>query len=422
MKTHKSVSARTEIENPIFVTANKSPVGRYRSGISAILVTSTASSGEIATLIADRDTPALPALMFEDGAPRLKNGFFNEGKLWDFKGNLPPAGAEGRVAWAGIAADVRAFHNNREGVIIFGIGDKIFEFIGATGQLDTKKFNDQIRSYVGDGLWVTFSREFITSSQRFLGVAIIPPKYHMPAYCLKDAPKGSGGRRLLRKGDYCVREQDQTKIYRGTAGSNPLATSNSQSSLYAVDEPWYRILRPDWDRLIGRHELRDKVQQVLYSDRTYVTSLTGIGGVGKTALASWATREAYRDKKFELIVSVTVKDRALTATGIVPFVSSLSSLDNLLNEICVVTAFDEFVDQPLEEKLANVRRHILSQASSLLLVDNLETVDDARLIEFLENLPLPTKAIVTSRRSRVKIAMQPVPIGPLSQNKSIEFL
>ena len=39
---------------------------------------------------------------------------------------------------------------------------------------------------------------------------------------------------------------------------------------------------------------------------------------------------------------------------------------------------------------------ILSQFKGLLLVDNLETVDDPLLVSFLESLPLPTRAIVTS--------------------------
>src|SRR5689334_7128455 len=45
----------------------------------------------------------------------------------------------------------------------------------------------------------------------------------------------------------------------------------------------------------------------------------------------------------------------------------------------------------------------LSAQRTLLIVDNLETVDDEELLSFLRELPDPTKAIVTTRH-RIDIA------------------
>ena len=64
----------------------------------------------------------------------------------------------------------------------------------------------------------------------------------------------------------------------------------------------------------------------------------------------------------------------------------------------------------------------MAQFKGLLLVDNLETVDDPLIIDFLETLPLPTKAIVTSRRARVRVAAQPIDVGPFEPNEAIQFL
>lgn len=133
-------------------------------------------------------------------------------------------------------------------------------------------------------------------------------------------------------------------------------------------------------------ELCKIVEDSLHSSRTFVTSLTGIGGVGKTALASWATLLSYEKKQFDFIVSLTAKDRALTTTGIVPVAPNLSSLADLLREICDVTGFSELI-QNLEtttQLIEAVKKNILSQFKGLLLVDNLETVDDPLLISFLE--------------------------------------
>jgi hypothetical protein len=79
-----------------------------------------------------------------------------------------------------------------------------------------------------------------------------------------------------------------------------------------------------------------------------------------------------------------------------------------LAEICEVTGFSELLAiEDTREQLACVKKQILSQFRGLLLVDNLETVDDPRIIDFLEDLPVPTKAIVTPDRPSVDRLSRP---------------
>src|SRR5262245_6607063 len=113
------------------------------------------------------------------------------------------------------------------------------------------------------------------------------------------------------------------------------------------------------------------------------TSLTGIGGAGKTALASWGVLEAYTAGMFEYIVSVSAKDRELAASGIQPIAPSLTSFDSLLDEILEVTGFSEYKSAYENDKVKHVRE-IITGERCLLFVDNLETVDDTRILEFLE--------------------------------------
>jgi hypothetical protein len=51
--------------------------------------------------------------MFEDDAPVLNPGFRTENDLWDFKPDCPRPGRNEANAWAHIAKDVLAFHNNK---------------------------------------------------------------------------------------------------------------------------------------------------------------------------------------------------------------------------------------------------------------------------------------------------------------------
>src|SRR5207253_2643738 len=113
--------------------------------------------------------------MFKQGVPELLPGFFREDQWWDYKDQIPGLGKGTELDWAKISADVLAFHNQEGGVLLFGIRNSDFRFVGTGHRVDTKHFNDKIRKYCGDRFWVSYSREFIGKDQKYLGVAIVPP-------------------------------------------------------------------------------------------------------------------------------------------------------------------------------------------------------------------------------------------------------
>jgi tetratricopeptide (TPR) repeat protein len=381
-------------------------------------------SAEIKALILGRDTKGIRDLFFKPGSPELQAGFFREDQWWDYKEDCPESGKATDLEWARIAADVAAFHNQEGGILFFGIRNRDFRFMGARPRLDTKLFNDKIRKYVGDRFWVSFSREFIQSDQTYLGVAVVPPRSVTQVRMLRDGPMLEG-KPIFQAGDLCVRVGDETKTFRGSEAIRFAATRGLgvSAATFAVDEPNFKILRPDYKRFVRREALCETIDKAIRSDRTYVTSLTGIGGIGKTALACWMTLQSYEHKEFDFIVSVSARDRALTGTGIIPVSPTFSSLADLLRLLCETTGFGEIAEMESEdERLRQVKSDILSQFRGLLFVDNLETVDDPRILAFLEDLPIPTKAIVTSRKAKVRIANFPIEVGPFDKNEAIRFL
>ncbi|HEV8661177.1 MAG TPA: RNA-binding domain-containing protein [Thermoanaerobaculia bacterium] len=376
-----------------------------------------------AKAIQQKNVAALLERLLEsrDGIPVLKMGFGRETELWDFKRGLPTLKAEHEVIWADIAADIAAFHNKKGGLLVFGIDDKTLSFVGTRDPLDAKRFNDKIRRYLGDTIWVEFSREYI-QSDKYLGVALIPPRELMPLRMRCDAPVQKTGERSFSKGDLPIRERDSTRIYRGSAADEYLAKNRlpSPDSRFLINDARARILRPDWSEFITRDELCTRVVAGINDGRTYVTTLTGIGGIGKTALACWGVLEAYKESRFEFIISVSAKDRELSEKGIKPIEATLTSYDDLLNEILDVLGFSEYKSESTESREGTVRA-LLDGASVLLFVDNLETVDDGRVVTFLETLPKPTKAITTSRTNAVRTAAFPITVGPLSDQEAVKF-
>lgn len=338
-------------------------------------------------LIGERDLRGALRELVEVGpkrVPVLRDGYLREGEFWDFKAGLPGHRKEHEAAWADVAASVAAFHNRAGGLLLFGIDNKSYSFIGTRDQVDTKMFNDKIRRYVSDSLWVEFSREFIQSDQRYLGVALIPPRGIIPLRMHAAAAQRPDKQVLFSAGDFCIREGDTRAIYRGREADAYLAAHRlpAPDARYFVHDASNRILRPDWERFVERGALGDLVREGLADDRTYVTSLTGIGGVGKTALATWAVLHAYNERKlFDYIISISAKDRELTSRGIRSLDAGLTSYEELIDEILDVLGFSDFRAMAFSDREVEVRS-LLKDTHTLLYVDNLETVDDPRVINF----------------------------------------
>jgi Putative DNA-binding domain len=179
----------------------------------------------LANHIANRDPGSILELMFQQDPVRVRRGFFTEDELWDYKQDIPSPSKGNEGQWAGIAADVLAFHNHKGGVLIFGIRNSDFRFTGATSGIDTKLFNDKIRRYVEDRFLVSFSREAIQFDQRYLGLAVIPPRRSSVVLSAAASPPVNG-RTILREGDLCMRIGDETRIRRGMEAFT-LTTSSS---------------------------------------------------------------------------------------------------------------------------------------------------------------------------------------------------
>lgn len=379
---------------------------------------------DIVKAIEQQDSRLLILTMFDnnDSRPILKTGFGYERSTWDFKGTIPSAKKSDRDSWSGIAADVLAFHNANGGVLIFGINNINFQFEGCHELIDTKMFNDKLRHFLGDRIFVYFSREFIQADQRYLGIAIIPPRKSEFIRFRIDGYKPNRDL-YFSKGDIAIREKDETRIIRDSEAIRFLVDKGQSTagSLFVVDEPQYRIIAPDYAKFIYREDYCNHLLKALRSPRTYVTALTGIGGVGKTALACWAVHEVYSAKDFDYICSVSAKDRELTTSGITAIKPMFTSYTQLLDQILTTLGFSETAPQDILER-EKYCKCLIKNESILLFVDNLETVDDPRIIRFLEELPEGVKAIVTSRRLRVKVAAQPIEIGPFEENEAIQFL
>lgn len=379
----------------------------------------------IITAIRQKDLGAIESLFFKRDLSDIESSFKTETELWDYKQECPSV-ASPTLEWAEISKDVLAFHNTgKGGVILFGIDDKSYKIVGLGKDklVDSKIFNDKIRKYVGDTLWVDYY--IISNSDKSLTIAviIIPPLNDNSA--IKRFQKNGPEKRkrlLFSENGSAIRKFDSSIVLSPTeANSLALERPTIKYREYEVDEPGYRLLSADYHEFVLRNEYCEAVMRGLHHNRATSVCLIGIGGVGKTALATWAVKKLYVDGEYDYIVSISAKDRELATSGIQSISQKLTSLDDLLDAILDVIGFPEAKSDILEDKKRTVL-DLISGEKLLLFVDNLETAIDKDIIEFINYLPEPVKALITSRRNVITVSSFPIEIGSLTNEEIVRYI
>jgi LuxR family glucitol operon transcriptional activator len=142
-----------------------------------------------------------------------------------------------------------------------------------------------------------------------------------------------------------------------------------------------------------------------------VVTIDGIGGIGKSTLAletAYSFIDQYDDlpkqECFRAIAWVSAKRTYLTASGVRERRQVFRTLEDLFASIVRILDYPPSTNTRADEQRAIVE-DALREQRTLLIIDNLETVDDEHLQGFLRELPVPTKAIVTTADGRSNACM-----------------
>lgn len=174
---------------------------------------------------------------------------------------------------------------------------------------------------------------------------------------------------------------------------------------------------PEFDDtgFIGRAEEASKIERALRGAYPVIT-ITGEGGLGKTALALKCCYDLIdsHDCSFEAVVWVTAKATKLTATEIKAIDGAIESSLGIF-EAAAGQIDDGASGDPFDRLLDQLKTFPI-----LLVIDNLETVLDENIRRLVENVPTGSKILFTSRTS-IGAWDFPIPLQPFS-SKEAEFL
>ncbi len=153
---------------------------------------------------------------------------------------------------------------------------------------------------------------------------------------------------------------------------------------------------------IGR---KDEIKRCLAAldpeERGWGVAIDGVGGMGKTALALEVAYLARKEALFDAYLFASAKTTHLSPDGVRQETLALSSLDAFCREFARVLGKNEIVQMSDATKRRSALLDALRGRRVLLIWDNLETLtleERNQIAEFLRKLPIPNKAIITSRR------------------------
>ena len=151
---------------------------------------------------------------------------------------------------------------------------------------------------------------------------------------------------------------------------------------------------PSYTQLFGVEEIQRKlVTEILSKERSWVLALTGIGGIGKTALADSVTRIVLQHFRFHRFVWLRVDAKFLGQE----LRDARTSIDILANELALRIAPDAVGNVTIDERLRIVRQ-ILKDQPHFIIIDNLETIaNTALMLRQLQDWANPSKFMLTTR-------------------------
>lgn len=182
-----------------------------------------------------------------------------------------------------------------------------------------------------------------------------------------------------------------------------------------VENVLHNLPLADYDDtgLVGRSEELQQLKALVKRGREHVITITGEGGIGKTALALETAYALVDDPEanFDCVLWVSLKSETLTHSGVRVIRDAVHDIAGAARHLG--SAIDEDLDGTIES-LAEA----LSGLRSLIVIDNLESAQGDDVLRLYDALPDGVTFLFTSRIGIGQIERR-VPLGPLKNKDAL---
>lgn len=195
----------------------------------------------------------------------------------------------------------------------------------------------------------------------------------------------------------------------------------------------HNLPTPTHSRFIGREpEIARLLELLSPRHGAHLISIDGVGGVGKTSLvvevayrclqASQNSDETFHGfPVFDVIIFTSAKQNFLTPFNLLQRVSRPHrTLQDIFRQVARTVGGIDITGVNFEDQI-EILKDTLSTLQTLLIVDNLETVEEQQdILSFLYyDLPPTVKAVITTRRQGVFV---PLRLPALSEPEALQLI
>ena len=151
---------------------------------------------------------------------------------------------------------------------------------------------------------------------------------------------------------------------------------------------------------VGREEeIRSILESLQPNSRTFIIGIEGIGGVGKSTLATEVSYRCIENDLFESVIWISAKESILTLHGIEPVIPEAKTLSDILITIGTSLGNPTIGNLSIQEQIKRAY-NLLARQTTLLVLDNFESLsknEQRDILDFLRRSPITLKVAITSR-------------------------
>ena len=151
---------------------------------------------------------------------------------------------------------------------------------------------------------------------------------------------------------------------------------------------------------VGREqEIKTILQSLQPNSRTFIVGIEGIGGVGKSTLATEVSYRCIENDLFESVIWISAKESMLTLHGIEPIIPEAKTLSDILITIGTSLGNPTIGNLSIQDQIKRAY-NLLARQTTLLVLDNFESLsknEQRDILDFLRRSPITLKVAITSR-------------------------